>query len=133
MKNLRLILIVLLSILTFFNLALIGVGSHGNFSFENAENAILFFGSISLLLTALAQSLILIKKSSRRISLWSLALTVISGFFLIYQLNSLIEFNGDGGHFPIAFLVMKIVALIICGLMVVNDARNYKKTGYNTV
>ena len=127
-KHIRPILIVILIFIAFFGLLLVGAGSHGNISMKNKETALIIYGSISFIITAFINGISMRKKYSVIIGFMSLAFNLVSGLILSYYLIYSINFNIDGGHFPILDLILIGIVILMCGIIIINDLKQLSKS-----
>lgn len=126
-KYIRPILIVLLITSAFFGLILIGAGSHGNISMKNKETAVIVYGAISFMMSALINGISMRKNYSVIIGFMSLTLNLVSCLILMYYLIYSINFNIDGGHFPILGLIIIGIEILMSGIIIKTDLKQLYK------
>ena len=107
-------------------MVLLGAGSHG-ISMKNKETASIIYGGIAFVLTAIVNLISMREKYSVLIGFLSFALNLISGLILTYYLIFSIRFNIDGGHFPIFFLIIIGIEILMCGIIIRTDLKQLNK------
>lgn len=125
-KHIRPTLIILLIITAFFGMVLLGAGSHG-ISMKNKETASIIYGGLGFILTAIVNLISMREKYSVLIGFLSFTLNLISGLILIYYLIFSIRFNMDGGHFPIFFLIVIGIEILMSGIIITTDLKQLNK------
>ena len=133
-RHIRPTLIILLIITAFFGLVLLGAGSHGNISMKNKETATIIYGGIAFVLAAIINGISMRKKYSSTIGFMSFVLNLISGLILTYYLIFSIKFNIDGGHFPIFFLIITGIEILMSGKIIITDLKELsQKTNIRSI
>lgn len=126
-RHIRPVLIILLIITALFSFVLLGAGSHGNISMKNKETALIIYGGLVFILTAIANLISMRKKYSIPMGFLSFTLNLISILILTYYLIFSIRFNINGGHFPIFFLLVIALEIIIGGKIIETDLKQLNK------
>jgi hypothetical protein len=126
-KYIRPTFIILLILTAFFAIALLGAGSHGNISMKNKQTISIIYGGIAFVLSAIVNLISMQKKYSIFMGLMSFALNLISGLILTYYLVFLIQFNIDGGNFPIFLLIIIGLEILMSGIIIRTDLKQLNK------
>ncbi|MFD2564796.1 hypothetical protein [Aquimarina rubra] len=124
-KNIRPILIILLIISSFVGLVLLGAGSHG-ISIKNKETALIIYGALVFILTAIINGISMREKYSKIIGILSFILNLISGLILTCYLFFSIQFNINGGHIPIFFIAVIGIEILMIGRIITMDLKEMK-------
>ena len=125
-RYIRPILILLLIITAFFGMVLLGAGSH-DISMKNKETASIIYGGLAFILTAIVNLISMREKYSVLIGFLSFTLNLISGLILVYYLIFSIQFNIDGGHFPVFFLIVIGIEILMSGIIIRSDLKQLNK------
>ncbi len=105
----------------FYGLIIIIAGSHGNISMKNKQTASMAYAGIIFSAALIINVISLIKKFSNVISLFSFGINLLSGIFLTKYLFYFISFNLSGGRFPISFIILIGVQILISGIIILSD------------
>lgn len=106
---------------------IIGAGSHGNVSMKNKETAFIIYGGIVFLLSATVNLISMREKYSVVIGFMSFIFNLASGLILSYYLVSSINFNIKGGHFPILFLIVIGIEILMSRKIMITDIKEFNK------
>lgn len=128
-KYIRLPLIILLIITAFFAMALLVAGSH-SISMKNKETASIIYGSVVFVLSAFVNLISMRNKYVVIIGFMSFTLNLISGIILTYYLIFCIQFNIDGGHFPLFSLIVIGIEILMSGIIIGMDLKQLNKKWY---
>jgi len=128
-KHIRPTLIILLIISAFFLFILLGAGSHGNISMKNKKTALIIYGGMAFIITAIINGISMREKYSTVMGISSLFLNLVSGIILTYYLIFSIKFNINGGHFPILFIIVIGIQILMIGKIIITDLKELKKIG----
>ena len=109
-----------------FGMVLLGAGSH-RISMKNKQTALIIYCGIGFVLTAIVNLISMRKKYSFVIGFLSLSMNLISSLILTYYLIFSIGFNIDGGHFPIFFLILIGIEILMCGIIIKTDLQQLNK------
>ncbi|TDY14287.1 hypothetical protein A8975_0897 [Meridianimaribacter flavus] len=94
---------------------------------KNKETALIIYGGLVFILTAIANLISMRKKYSIPMGFLSFTLNLISILILTYYLIFSIRFNINGGHFPIFFLLVIALEIIIGGKIIETDLKQLNK------
>ena len=105
---------------------MLGAGSHG-ISMKNKETATIIYGGIAFILSVIVNLISMREKYFVFVGFMSLTLNLISSLILTYYLIFSIRFNIDGGHFPIFFLIVIGIEIVMCGIIIITDLKQLNK------
>ena len=107
-------------------MVLLGAGSH-EISMKNKETASIIYGGLAFILTAIVNLISMREKYSVLIGFLSFTLNLISGLILAYYLIFSIQFNINGGHFPVFFLIVIGIEILMSGIIIRSDLKQLNK------